>query len=61
MDITGDLVQAVRQFSQLRRDGMTVQQMLAQAGLFDGGPSPELRNLLIGLEETPRRRSVSPS
>lgn len=51
MDITGDLVQAVRQFSQLRRDGMTVQQMLAQAGLFDGGPSPELRNLLIGLEE----------
>lgn len=51
MDITGDLAQAVRQFSQLRRDGMTVQQMLAQAGLFDGGPSPELRNLLIGLEE----------
>lgn len=51
MDITGDLVQAVRQFSQLRRDGMTVQQMLAQAGLFDDGPSPELRNLLIGLEE----------
>lgn len=51
MDITGDLVQAVRQFSQLRRDGVTVQQMLAQAGLFDGGPSPELRNLLIGLEE----------
>jgi hypothetical protein len=51
MDITGDLARAVRQFSQLRRDGMTVQQMLAQAGLFDGGPSPELRNLLIGLEE----------
>lgn len=51
MDITGDLVQAVRQFSQLRRDGMTVQQMLAQSGLFDGGPSPELRNLLVGLEE----------
>ena len=51
MDFTGDLVQAVRQFSQLRREGATVQQMLAQSGLFDGGPSPLLKNLLLGLEE----------
>lgn len=51
MDISTDLIQAVRLFSQLRSDGMTVKQMLAQHGLFDSGPSPEVKNILVGLEE----------
>lgn len=51
MDFTGDMVKAVRQFSQLRADGMTVDQFLAQRSLFDSGLSPEINNLLIGLQE----------
>lgn len=53
-DITTDLGQAVQLFSQLRRDGMKVEQYLSQHGLFDSGPSPEVRSLLVGLEENAR-------
>lgn len=51
MDFTGDMVKAVRQFSQLRAEGMTVDQFLAQRSMFDSGLSPEINNLLIGLQE----------
>lgn len=54
MDFTGDMVKAVRQFSQLRADGMTVDQFLSQLPLFDSGLSPEINNLLIGLQENAR-------
>lgn len=54
VDITGDLVTAVRQFSKIRADGMTVDQFLAQQSLFDSGLSPEVNNLLIGLQENAR-------
>lgn len=54
IDITGDLVQAVRQFSKIRAEGMTVDQFLAQQSLFDSGITPEVNNLLIGLQENAR-------
>lgn len=54
IDITGDLVQAVRQFSKIRAEGMTVDQFLAQQSLFDSGVTPEVNNLLIGLQENAR-------
>jgi len=54
IDVTGDLVLAVRQFSQLKRDGMKVKDMLDQGALFDTGIRPEVQNLMIGLEENAR-------
>jgi hypothetical protein len=54
IDITGDLVQAVRQFSKIRAEGMTVDQFLAQQSLFDSGVTPEVNNLMIGLQENAR-------
>ena len=54
VDITGDLVHAVRQFSKIRAEGMTVDQFLAQQSLFDSGITPEVNNLLIGLQENAR-------
>jgi soluble lytic murein transglycosylase-like protein len=54
IDVTGDMVLAVRQFSQLKRDGMKVKDMLDQGALFDTGIRPEVQNLMIGLEENAR-------
>lgn len=54
LDIGPALVQAVRQFSQLRSEGRTVDQHLAQHSLIDSPVSPEVNNLLIGLQETSR-------
>lgn len=51
MDVSADLAQAVRKFSQLRQDGMTVEQYLGQQSLFESGITPEVNNLLIGLQE----------
>ena len=54
VDITGDLVHAVRQFSKIRAEGMTVDQFLAQQSLFGSGITPEVNNMLIGLQENAR-------
>lgn len=54
IDITGDLVHAVRKFSQLRAEGTTVDQFLSQKSLLDSGVTPEINNLLIGLQENAR-------
>lgn len=54
MDVAGDMVRAVQEFSKIRADGMTVDQLLAQGNLFDGGLPPELNNLLIGISENAR-------
>ncbi len=49
-DLTGPLVAAVRKFSQLRSDGMTVDQFLAQTNMFDSGISPEVEAILKQLQ-----------
>ena len=54
LDFTGELAGAVRLFAKLRRDKMSVDDYLAQQGLFDGGPSPLARELLHGLEDNAR-------
>jgi hypothetical protein len=54
LDVTADMVLAVRKFSQLKRDGIKVKEMLDQGALFDNGLSPEIQNILIGLEENAR-------
>lgn len=53
-DLATPLVQAVRLFSQLRREGRTVEQFLQQGSMFDGGHPPEIESLLRGLEERSR-------
>lgn len=45
-DIAGPLVEAVRLFSQLRSEGRTVQQFLAQGSMFGDGLSPEIAAML---------------
>ena len=42
MDLSGSLVQAVRLFSQLRSEGRTVDQFLAQGSMFDSGLRPDV-------------------
>jgi hypothetical protein len=57
-DFIPELVDAVRRFSQLRADGMTVDQSLAQAGMFGGGPSDRVVDIMRRLEadtRAPRR------
>jgi hypothetical protein len=54
MDFAPDLVRAVRELSDLRARGVTVDQFLAQGSLIEGGLSPELNNLLVGLSENAR-------
>lgn len=54
IDIAPDLVKAVRQFSQIKSEGKTVDNFLAQLPMFDSGISPEVNNLLIGLQENSR-------
>ena len=54
-DITPDLVSAVRKFSQLRRDGVTVEQFESQGDFFgDGGLTPRARDLLRTVGENAR-------
>lgn len=53
-DLAPPLVQAVRLFSQLRREGRTVEQYLQQGSMFDAGHPPEIESLLRGLEERSR-------
>ena len=45
-DIAGPLVEAVRLFSQLRSEGRTVQQFLAQGSMFGDGLNPEVAAML---------------
>lgn len=45
-DIAGPLVEAVRLFSQLRSEGRTVQQFMAQGSMFGDGLSPEIAAML---------------
>lgn len=45
-DIAGPLVEAVRLFSQLRSEGRTVQQFMAQGSMFGDGLSPEIASML---------------
>lgn len=58
-DITGPLVAAVRKFSQLRADGMTVDQFMAQRSMFDDdGVKPDVAKILRALQadaRAPRR------
>jgi hypothetical protein len=54
LSLTRDLSAAVREFSSLRRDGRSVQQMLDQTTLFGDGPSPAIHDLLRGIEENAR-------
>ena len=58
-DITAPLVAAVRKFSQLRADGMTVDQFMAQRGMFDDdGVRPDVAKILRALQadaRAPRR------
>ncbi len=54
IDVAPDLVQAVRTFSKLREDGMTVEQFLAQGSLVDDGLTPEVTQLLRGIGESAR-------
>jgi len=49
-----DLAQAVRQYSQLRADGMPVKTFLAQGQMFDTGLSPAVTKLLQVLDENSR-------
>lgn len=54
MDIAPDLVQAVRQFSQLRSEGKTVDQHMAQGSMFGDSVSPEVAKLMQGLQDNSR-------
>ncbi len=57
-DFTASIVEAVRKFSQLRADGMTVEHYLAQRGMFDDGLSPQAETMLQQLSadsRAPRR------
>lgn len=54
IDVSGDLAVAVRKFSELRAKGLKVQDMLDQGTLFDSGLTPEVKNLMIGLDENAR-------
>jgi hypothetical protein len=57
-DIAGPLVDAVRLFSQLRGEGRTVPQFLAQGSMFGDGPRPEVVSMLQALQadsRAPRR------
>ena len=51
LDIAPNIVKAVREFSDIRAKGYSVEQYLAQQDMFDVGMTPELNNLLIGLQE----------
>jgi ddrB-like ParB superfamily domain len=53
IDVAASAVRAVREFSKLRAEGMTVDQFLAQGSLLEGVP-PEVKNLLIGLRDNAR-------
>lgn len=54
MDISPNLVKAVREFSDIRKNGLSIEQFLAQQNMFDTGITPEINNLLIGLQENSR-------
>lgn len=54
MDIAPDLVRAVREFSNLRSEGKTVEQHLAQGSMFGDGLSPQIKTLMQGLQDNAR-------
>ena len=54
MDLSGSLVQAVRLFSQLRSEGRTVDQFLAQGSMFDSGLRPDVEAMLKKLQADSR-------
>jgi hypothetical protein len=53
-DIAGPLVSAVRLFSQLRSEGRTVQQFLAQDSMFGDGVAPEVASMLEAVSANAR-------
>lgn len=53
-DIAGPLSEAVRLFSQLRGEGRTVQQFLAQGSMFGDGPAPGVVSMLEALQADSR-------
>lgn len=58
IDPAGPVAHAARLFSDLRRQGQTVDQHLTQGDLLDAGVTPEVRNLLVGLQETSREPTI---
>lgn len=54
-DITPDLMAAVEELSRLKEAGTSVEDALAQAGMFGDKYSPETRDLLMFLAENARR------
>lgn len=54
MDIGGDIVQAVRQFSNLRAEGVSVDQFMAQGALIDTGIPAQVQTLMGGLQDNAR-------
>ncbi len=53
-DFTPDLVDAVRRYSALREQGMTVKQSQAQGDLMGDGPSPRVMEIMEQLEANAR-------
>ena len=49
-----DLVEAVRRYASVRRDGLTVDRALSQGSLIGGGPSPRVEALMRNLEADAR-------
>lgn len=54
-DITADVVAAVEELARLKEDGASVQEALAQAGMFGEKYSPETREMMQFLAENVRR------
>jgi hypothetical protein len=50
LDVSQDLVSAVEELSKIRSKGMTVDEYLAQIGMFDDGPSDTEKDILRVLE-----------
>lgn len=54
VEFVPDLLDAVRRFSKAREDGMKVEQVLAQAGMFGDEASPRVAELMRELEDNAR-------
>ena len=54
IDISPDLVKAVREYSDMRKNGYSLEQYLAQQDMFDISMTPEMQKLITGLQENAR-------
>ena len=54
IDISPDLVKAVREYSDMRKNGYSLEQYLAQQDMFDLSITPEMQKLITGLQENAR-------